>query len=190
MWGGIFLGTEGTNICISHVIHEDDHDVGRVDSGEGFAQPKKTKAEQRSPKGLHGSEGFQLATRAGGGFHDIWEICKDPQARQADKQDPASLPAVDAPCRASFRNDHFLEQWQAGAQAGPYPKCHTLTCRIFQSFNLIQIMMVQLFPQRLERLRNFGVVHHPAKLRITWAINDNIDLKAVSMKPSAFMIFR
>mgnify|MGYP004128301235 len=51
-------------------------------------------------------------------------------------------------------------------------------------------MMVQLFPQWLERLRNFGVVHHPAKLRITWAINDNIDLKAVSMKPSAFMIFR
>ena len=47
--------------------------------------------------------------------------------------------------------------------------------------------MIEFFPDRLERRRNFGVIHQPAQLRIAFARHNNFDAETVAVQAAAFV---
>ena len=66
---------------------------------------------------------------------------------------------MNRPRRAGFGHNDFREQWQLWLQLFPNPDGDIFARRIFEAGNLVQIIMIELFPNRLERRGDVGVVH-------------------------------
>src|SRR5207249_3807101 len=100
----------------------------------------------------------------------------------------AGLPAaIHALGGAGLRYDDLCQLRQPRFQPPPNPGSHIFARRIIQTRNLVQVMMVKLFPEGFEGLRNLGVIHEPAELGIAFPGDHNLRLEAVAMEPPAFV---
>ena len=98
-----------------------------------------------------------------------------------------SFPAINRPRGAGLGHDDFREQRQFRFQLFPDPRGDDFARGIFEAGNLVEVMMVQLFPQRLERGGEVGVIHQPAQLRVALARDDDLHDKTVPVEPAAFV---
>src|SRR2546426_12468763 len=99
------------------------------------------------------------------------------------------LTSVNAPGGASLGHNDLGQQRQFRLQLFPNPNRDVFTCGIFQAWNVVQVIMIQLFPNWPERCRDLRIVHHPAQLWIAFARYDNIDFETVSVQPAALVRF-
>lgn len=75
-------------------------------------------------------------------------------------------------------------------QAFPNPSGQIFTGRIFQSLNVIEIIMVKPSMQRLKRFAEPRKIHQPTGFRINRSAHDNFYLEAVSVQATTFMVER
>jgi hypothetical protein len=95
--------------------------------------------------------------------------------------------AINRARRAGLGHDDFREQRQFWLQLFPNPDRDNFARRIFEAGNFVQIIMIELFPDRLERRRDVRVIHQPAELRVALARHDDFHLEAVAVQPPAFV---
>ena len=62
--------------------------------------------------------------------------------------------------------------------------------RIFEAGDFVQMVVVELFPNRFERRRDVRVIHHPAEFRVAFAGDNDLHLEAVPVQPPAFVRLR
>ena len=91
---------------------------------------------------------------------------------------------------AGFRDLHGGQKRQGWLQAIPDPHSHVFAGGILQTVNFVEIMVIQLLPERLKRYGDIGVIDHPAKLGIALALDHDLRLKTVAVQPAAFVIPR
>lgn len=104
---------------------------------------------------------------------------------------PASVFApVDATGGAGFAHHDLGEQWQRGLEPLPDPACQVFAGGIFQTLDLIQIMMIELLVERLEGAGQIGEVQNPAGLLLHRPGNMNLDAKRVPMQAPALVSLR
>ena len=89
--------------------------------------------------------------------------------------------AVATPRVTGFAHLHFSEFRQGGLQSGPNPPTKIFACRVIKPFDVIQVMMVQLFQQRTKGLVYFIEIHDPAGLGIDLALNSDADMIGVAV---------
>ena len=61
---------------------------------------------------------------------------------------------------------------------------------ILKAFDLVQIMMIELFVKRLKGPREIGEIHDPAGLLRHRSGNADFNPEGMSMQPAAFVVFR
>ena len=91
---------------------------------------------------------------------------------------------------AGFRDLHSGQKRQAWLQAIPDPHSHVFAGGILQTVNFVEIMVIQLLPERLKRYGDIGVIDHPAKFGIALALDHNLCLKTVAVQSAALVILR
>lgn len=72
------------------------------------------------------------------------------------------ISAVNAAGGAGFLDDDFGQGGERRLESSPDPASEIFAGRIFQTFDLVEKMMVQLLIDRLENLLELGKIHHPA----------------------------
>src|SRR5436190_24382967 len=95
--------------------------------------------------------------------------------------------SINASRLARFRDDDLSQQRQFRFQPFPDPYRDVFAGWIFQTGNFIEITVIELFPEGLERFGNVRVIHQPAELGIAFAGDDNLGLKTVTVQPLAFV---
>ena len=75
-------------------------------------------------------------------------------------------------------------------QTFPYPQCEVFACSVLEPINLIQVMMIELLTEGLERLGDFGIVDEPTCLRIDLATHGYFASERMPVQPKALMTFR
>jgi hypothetical protein len=95
---------------------------------------------------------------------------------------------VDATACTGFTNDNARQGWKSGLQSIPYPAGNVLAGRVFQAWNVVQIVVIQLFPQGKEGGFDVGEVHYPAGLCSYRAADMQGYLKGVAMKSAALVV--
>src|SRR5438874_11721299 len=104
---------------------------------------------------------------------------------------PCSLLAsVTAPGGRRFVHDNFAKAGTLRLQFLPEPFRHFFNRWVLQSFDVVEISVVQHFQERFHRVANFRVVVNPSGFWIDIAFHGNFDLKTVSMHAPAFMTLR
>ena len=89
-----------------------------------------------------------------------------------------------------FGYHDFREQGQAGDEPVPNPEGNLFAGGVFESGDLVEVAMVELFPERTEGGGDVGVVDQPAEVRIAGARHREFNLEAVAMQPPAFVVRR
>ncbi len=74
------------------------------------------------------------------------------------------LAAVRTTGRAGFLDDNFRKKWQRWFQALPYPAGEILAGGIFQSGDIVKIIVVEGRLNRLEGRTDIGKILHPTLL--------------------------
>src|SRR5262249_46828349 len=69
----------------------------------------------------------------------------------------------------------------------PDPTCQILARRILEAFDFVEIVVIQLQTQRLERLGYLGVVHEPAFFDVHLAAHRDFAHKGMSVKTKALV---
>jgi len=65
-----------------------------------------------------------------------------------------------------------------------------LAGRIFQFLDFVQVMMIQLFIERLERTAKIGEIHDPTGLILYRTGDVNLDPERMAVQAPAFVILR
>ena len=94
---------------------------------------------------------------------------------------------VNAPGRAGFRDDHLGQLGQTRLEAVPNPTGDVLACRVVQTRHLVQIPVIQLLEERLEPLRDLGVVDEPSQVGIALARHGDLGAETVPVKTPALV---
>jgi len=90
---------------------------------------------------------------------------------------------------AGFRNHNLGEERELWLEPIPDPDGDVFAGGVLQARDIVQVVVIQFFPQRPECLRDVRVIHDPSKLRIAWTLHNYFDLEAVSVEPPAFVRF-
>ena len=98
-----------------------------------------------------------------------------------------TLARDNTPRRARLGDDNFTQQRQLRSQVFPNPDRDVFAGGVFQAGDFVEITVIELFPERLERFGNVRVIHQPAELGIALAGDDNFRLKTVAVQSAAFM---
>ena len=78
---------------------------------------------------------------------------------------------------------HLVQRRQARQQPAPDPARQHLAGRIFQSLDLVEIVMIEPVIQRLECRLEIRKIHQPAQLRVGFARYVNLDAERMSVQP-------
>ncbi|MNZ66645.1 hypothetical protein D3C78_848760 [compost metagenome] len=84
-------------------------------------------------------------------------------------------------------NAHLGQFWQQRLDLVPDPFGDHFAGRVFQARNVVQVIVVQLFIQRLEDRLDLGKVADPAGMRVKRAGQMQADLERVAMQAAAFV---
>ena len=98
-----------------------------------------------------------------------------------------SLAPVDGAGGAGFGDHHFGKKRQAGLELFPDPDGDHLAGGVGEAGHLVEIPVVELFPERAEGGGEFRVLHQPAELFIALAGDGDLHAKAVAVQPAAFV---
>ena len=97
------------------------------------------------------------------------------------------LARVTAAGRAGLVDDDLVQLWQAWFQRLPDPLREALAGRIFQTWNLIEVAMVELLEDRRKSLLDVGEVHDPAQVRIGFTAHVHFDPERVAVQARALV---
>ena len=81
-----------------------------------------------------------------------------------------------------------MEERQFRLQIIPDPFGDDFAGGVFKAGDVVQIMVVELFPVGLEGFGDFRVVHQPAELLVALAGDDDFGAEAVAVEAPAFVI--
>lgn len=98
-----------------------------------------------------------------------------------------STAAINRAGGAGFRHDDFHQEGKFGLQFSPNPDCDVFAGGIFEAGNFVEVVVVQLFPNRLEGGGDVRVIHEPAVFGIAFTRDDDFDFEAVAVEPAAFV---
>lgn len=98
--------------------------------------------------------------------------------------------AVNTAGGAGLAHDHLAEPGQRGPEPRPDPARQVFAGRVFEPRYLIQITMIELLEQRLERATDIGEVLHPTESRIRWSGHIRLDTKRMSVQPITLVVHR
>jgi hypothetical protein len=84
-------------------------------------------------------------------------------------------------------NTNGREFRQQRLELGKYPFSQVFTGRVFQSWNVIQIVMVEPLIERLEDRFDFRKITYPADMGINLAFKVNGNAERVAVQTSAFV---
>ena len=87
-------------------------------------------------------------------------------------------------------HDDLAKPGTLGLQFLPEPFCHFFNRWILQSFDIVEISVVQHFQERFHRVANLRMIVNPSDFWIDIALDRNFDLKTVPMDASAFVASR
>ena len=87
-------------------------------------------------------------------------------------------------------HDDQRQQRQRRTQLLENPLRQTLAGGIFQTRNVVQVIVVQLVEQRLKRALDVGKIHHPALRLDEFATEVEFDPKRMAMQPCALVTCR
>src|SRR5690554_2499727 len=104
--------------------------------------------------------------------------------RSSGRSDWTSSPVAASRC-AGLMHHHFRQQRQCRLQPVPDPHRQSLAGGILQALDVIQVMMVQLLVQRLERGLDVGEVHDPARVRAGFARDAQLDPERMTVQARA-----
>jgi hypothetical protein len=88
---------------------------------------------------------------------------------------------------ASFFDDNFAQPWQQRSHFRPDPDGYVLARWILQTFNFIQIMMVEHVVVGRECRLDVCEVDNPPRQRINFARDVNLRREGMTVKSSAFV---
>ena len=97
------------------------------------------------------------------------------------------IASIHTPGVARFCNDYFDQFGQLRLESLPDPDSDNLASGVRKSRDLVQIIVVELFPDGLKERGDLGIIHHPPELRVAFARNHDLDFEAVAVQPPALM---
>ena len=95
--------------------------------------------------------------------------------------------AIDTTGFRTFLNDHFAQLRQLNMQTIPYPYGDILRRGIFQSFNVVQIFMIEFIQHGLKSTIDIGKIHHPTAAGINRPPDVNFHAKRMTVHFRTFM---
>ena len=98
--------------------------------------------------------------------------------------------AIDAAGGTGFRRNDLVQLRKCRLEMLPNPPSEVFACRILQSLNLVEVVVVKPVEQRFEGGLDVREIHDPAKMFIHWGINKNGYLERMTVEPSALVSFR
>jgi hypothetical protein len=75
------------------------------------------------------------------------------------------LAVINTAAGTGFFNLNFAEQRQGGFKVLPNPDSKIFTGRVFQTFNIVEVVMIQLLVKWLEGGFEVTEIHNPALVR-------------------------
>ncbi len=100
------------------------------------------------------------------------------------------LPVVDATGGARLPQNEARELGELLLQPGPDPSNENLAGRVFESFDLIQIIVIELLPDRVDLLLDIGEVDDPSRPVADRPRDEDLDTKRVAVQATALVPFR
>lgn len=82
---------------------------------------------------------------------------------------------------------NLRQQRQRRLQSIPYPHGEVFAGRVFEAGHIVEIVVVELVVERLERLLDFSEIDHPAKVRINRTGDMQLDTKRMPVHAAAFV---
>lgn len=86
--------------------------------------------------------------------------------------------------------DHARQQGEGAFQVVPYPDGKVLARGVFQTRNVIEIVVIEPVVNRQKRGFQIREVQHPTRHGVYFAADMNFDTEGVAVKTGAFMSFR
>ena len=97
---------------------------------------------------------------------------------------------IDASGVAGFLYDDFGKLGEAGLQPFPYPLRKDFAGGVFEAFDIIEAMMVELVKQGLKGPPQIGEVHYPARFLAHGTADVDFDPEGVSVHAGTFVPLR
>lgn len=69
----------------------------------------------------------------------------------------------------------------------PYPTCQIFAGRVFETFHVVQVVVIELVMDRLEGGFDVGKVHYPPRLRPDQTCYVDFDLERMTMQTCALV---
>ena len=85
-------------------------------------------------------------------------------------------------------NDDFAEAGQLRGEPAPEPCGHVFDGGVFQTFDFVQIGVVEEFNDRMHRAADFRMIIEPADVLIDHALDADFQLEAVAVHALAFVV--
>ncbi|KQQ59841.1 hypothetical protein ASF84_03735 [Pseudomonas sp. Leaf127] len=101
-----------------------------------------------------------------------------------------SITTIFAAAGAGFVDSDSAKLRQQWLELNPYPLRQVFTGRVFQTGNVIEIVVIQALIQRLEDRFYLGKIPDPAGMRINRTRQMDADPERVPMQAPALMTFR
>ena len=84
--------------------------------------------------------------------------------------------------------DHDLrKQRKHGFEAIPYPDRQPFACRILQTLDVVEVMVIQLIVKRLKSRLHIGKIHDPASFSAQLALKVNLHPERVPVQARALV---
>ena len=87
-------------------------------------------------------------------------------------------------------NDQLAHERQGWLQTFPDPAREVFARRVFQAFDLVQVIVIEPFQDRVESRFDVGEVHHPTGLLADRAFDVDADAKRVAVQAGALVAGR
>lgn len=93
--------------------------------------------------------------------------------------------SVDGAAGAGFFYNDCAEPRQCGLESVPDPACEDFACRVLESGDVVEVVVIELLVQRLERGLEVGEVADPANGFIYLAAQMDLHAEGMAVQPSA-----
>jgi hypothetical protein len=97
------------------------------------------------------------------------------------------LAAENAAGGAGFGDDDFDEEREGWFEASPDPERDLFAGRVVQAGDIVEVPVVELFPERAEGSGEIGIIDEPTELGIAGAGDGDFDLEAMAVEASALV---
>ena len=87
-------------------------------------------------------------------------------------------------------HDDFTEAGALRLELLPKPRRHIFNGRILETFDVVEVRMIEPLHERLHGGTNLSVIVNPTGLWIDLAFDRDLQFKTVPMHPTAFVSFR